>query len=315
MTNSPSDPPTPPMHLWEKFWRTDPDDTKDLTFGAKLTSVGFYPRLKMMTEQFGPCGDGWGWKTRFERFSLPTNEIMVECHLELWIKGHTSTISTVGTAYLYEKTYDKKKKEHVFKVNPNAPKSAQTSATAKAFSMLGMNYDIYSDMWSPAHAEEMREHFRSKKAFAHCPHLSVPETLVRSSWDMVDCMRATSEMARCVTTHMSWFSHHLTTTKPDWLTAGKPNSKVTFPYCRNLFLKVQRRTGLLHKLMQAYTDRHHWLQTLEVMGAEDPFVLTDKKFDALLKRIRADVSGIDADTDAAIKEGLEESGEEEPVEG
>jgi len=252
---SPSDQPKDPMRHWERMWRTDPDNTKDLDFGAGLTSVDFYSRIKTMTELFGPCGDGWGWDCIFRAQSLPTDEILVVCELVLWHETRKNTISAVGTAYLYEHTVNKKKKTEKWQVNPNAFKSAQTSATAKAFSMLGMNFDIYSDMWSPEHAELMREFYRSKKAFQNCPHLNVDETLVRSSWDSLACMRATSEMARCVTTHMSWFTHHLTTAHPDWITDGKPNSKVTFPYCRNLFLKVQRRTGLLHKLMQASSNR------------------------------------------------------------
>ena len=81
--------------------------------------------------------------------------------------------------------------------------------------MLGWNYDVYSGLWDKAgHKDEMREYFRSRKAFQSCPHLDEDEQVIKKSWDKWDCMKAISSMARCVTTHMTWFTHHIETTKP-----------------------------------------------------------------------------------------------------
>ena len=229
--------------------------------------------------------------------------------MDLWYEHRDQQVSAVGTSLLCEGKDGK--------VSIDAFKSAQSSALAKNLSMLGWNYDVYSGMWEkdPNMRDENREYFRSRKAFQHCPHLTEDEAKIRASWDKWDCMRAISAMARCVTTHMTWCTHHIETTKPTWITDGKPNDLVTFTYCLNLFLKVQRRTGRLHKLMQAYENRAHWLQTLHAMDGEDPYLLTDKLFDSLTKKIRADVSGIDGDKDRAEAEGREDAEQEESDEG
>ncbi len=60
--------PRDPMAIWSEFQETDPAFTKKSDYGAKLTSINGVYQFKKMTQQFGPCGIGWGFEIQESYF-------------------------------------------------------------------------------------------------------------------------------------------------------------------------------------------------------------------------------------------------------
>ncbi|CAI8811808.1 hypothetical protein EMIT0324P_11159 [Pseudomonas chlororaphis] len=64
--------PIPSLALWEEVEKTDPKFTKEYTGpgGFTGTAVNAQYLAKRATEQFGPCGTGWGYEVIEERFDV-----------------------------------------------------------------------------------------------------------------------------------------------------------------------------------------------------------------------------------------------------
>ncbi len=105
--------PLTTMKLWDEIETTDPRYTKKMSMGAKLTSINGEYQMKRMTEQFGPCGLGWG-------FDIKSSD-MVDCglidgeesmgqgllhtmHIDLWYRSPEGPLSLgPGTPTVVEK--------------------------------------------------------------------------------------------------------------------------------------------------------------------------------------------------------------------
>lgn len=122
------------LKIWNAVCETDPNNTKKMTHGAKLTAIDAYSQLKAATEQFGPVGKGWGWNV--QDIQYPPNDTII-IHIQMWwMDEKLATYEVFGQALLFTKGSDPKP-------DADAAKKALTDAITKGLSYLGFNADVF----------------------------------------------------------------------------------------------------------------------------------------------------------------------------
>lgn len=143
------------MNLWQRLCVTDPSKVKPITGKSyKGNSPQPYWLVQRATEEFGPCGQGWGTivdDQGFERFDEHT--IMHWALVTFWYlddKGNKCCTQQMGgTKAMYKTSTGGKVWDE------DAPKKSVTDATVKAMSYLGFAGDIFSGQWDDWKYQEM----------------------------------------------------------------------------------------------------------------------------------------------------------------
>lgn len=132
--------------LWNKVCMTDPKAVKPIT-GKQYSGNSPKPYwiVERLTDEFGPCGIGWGFtilSERFERFS-DTDTLHVAV-VRLWyvLDGQRGELEQVGQT---KASYVTSKGS--FMLDEDAPKKSVTDALVKCASYLGFAGDIFSGRW------------------------------------------------------------------------------------------------------------------------------------------------------------------------
>lgn len=145
--------------LWNKAFKTDPAAVKPITgkdYGGNSPKP--YWIIERLTDEFGPCGIGWGYSIdseRFERFS-ETDTLHV-AKVTLWYvmgekRGEVTQMGQTKATYVTSKGQ--------FKVDEDAPKKSVTDALVKCASYLGFAGDIFSGRWDDSkYVAELRKEF------------------------------------------------------------------------------------------------------------------------------------------------------------
>lgn len=145
--------------LWERVCVTDPKAVKPIT-GKQYQ--GNSPRpywiVERMTEEFGPCGIGWGFNILNERMErLTESEILHVAVVRLWymLEGKRGELEQIGqTKCVYEKS------KGGLMVDEDAPKKSVTDALVKCASYLGFAGDIFSGRWDDSrYVKSAAEHY------------------------------------------------------------------------------------------------------------------------------------------------------------
>ena len=152
------------LAIWEKLGKTDPANTKAFSRsgGFKGTAIKpVYTELKM-TEQFGPCGTGWGFSEPTFKVEPGANgEVLVYCWLSLWyvLDGKRSEpVFGVGGDKLVVKF------SSGLSSDDEAFKKAFTDAIGNAMKHLGMSADVHMGRFDDSkyvqerQREEAQEH-------------------------------------------------------------------------------------------------------------------------------------------------------------
>ena len=129
--------------LWNKVCVTDPKAVKPIT-GKQYSGNSPKPYwiVERLTDEFGPCGIGWGFtiiNERFERFS-DTDTLHVAA-VRFWyvLDGKRGELEQIGqTKSSYQSSAGK------FILDEDAPKKSVTDALVKCASYLGCAGDIIS---------------------------------------------------------------------------------------------------------------------------------------------------------------------------
>lgn len=142
--------------LWDKLGKTDPAHTKEFTRGGGFKGTAIKPMwsYKRMTEEFGPCGKGWGINLPDFQLVTAAEEILVYCTVSVWY-GDRDTI-TIGVGG------DKVAGKNKFGVNTDdeAFKKAFTDAVTNALKMIGVGADVHMGMFDDnKYVNSMREEF------------------------------------------------------------------------------------------------------------------------------------------------------------
>lgn len=126
------------MELWEKVCTTPHKYTKEANVrGNKITAIAPQSQIMMATEQFGPYGKAWGFKTVGIDSSLMSVGLVVFKGLFYYPDGEFEIISSIGIYRDNAKT----------KIDDDFGKKVETDALTKALSKLGFNADIFLGMY------------------------------------------------------------------------------------------------------------------------------------------------------------------------
>jgi hypothetical protein len=132
--------------LWQRAFTTDPKAVKPIT-GKQYNGNSPKPYwiVERLTDEFGPCGIGWGFSIlneRFERFS-DTDSLHVAA-VRFWyvLDGKRGELEQIGQTKASYTTNAGK-----FIVDEDAPKKSVTDALVKCASYLGFAGDIFSGRW------------------------------------------------------------------------------------------------------------------------------------------------------------------------
>lgn len=132
--------------LWNRVCVTDPKAVKPIT-GKQYNGNSPKPYwiVERLTDEFGPCGIGWGFSIiaeRFERFS-DTDTLHIAA-VRFWYvldgkRGELEQIGQTKASYVTSKGS--------FMLDEDAPKKSVTDALVKCASYLGFAGDIFSGRW------------------------------------------------------------------------------------------------------------------------------------------------------------------------
>ena len=179
------------LKVWNSVVKTDPQYTKayNLGEGESGTAInGTYYALRM-TELYGPCGIGWGWKILEERYD-ETVPITIDRESEslVWGQTHTIQIKVWYKVKSYEHNsspkfgqaeykkyklppqfghtrYRYKTNAGYIKVDSEAPKKSLTDAFKKSCSLLGIGGDIFLGNYDDvSYIKQMRDEFEIQNA-------------------------------------------------------------------------------------------------------------------------------------------------------
>lgn len=139
------------LAIWNTLGRTSPDQTKQFKRGGGFTGTAIKPIYteQKMTEQFGPCGIGWGFsEPQFQIVPGANNEVMVYCWLTLWFVhegARSMPIPGVGGDKIvtHIKANEQYKRPERWESDDEAFKKAFTDAIGNAMKHIGMSADVH----------------------------------------------------------------------------------------------------------------------------------------------------------------------------
>lgn len=179
--------------LWDRVCITDPRAVKPIT-GKQYqgNSPKPYWIVERLTEEFGPCGKGWGFEIADERFErLTETDVLHVARVSFWHSSDRSTaFEQMGqTKAVYAK------KDGTLMVDEDAPKKSVTDALVKCASYLGFAGDIFSGRWDDSkYVAEAREFYERKEH----PELAAQEKrnaeLEELALYLIDCHKCGNDM-------------------------------------------------------------------------------------------------------------------------
>jgi hypothetical protein len=134
------------MALWDRVCVTDPRAVKPIT-GKQYSGNSPKPYwiVQRLTEEFGPCGIGWGYTVLNERMErLSDTDTLHVALVRFWyvLSGKRGEVEQIGqTKATYMTSKDK------LMVDEDAPKKSVTDALVKCASYIGFAGDIFSGRW------------------------------------------------------------------------------------------------------------------------------------------------------------------------
>lgn len=182
--------------IWDILGRTDPAHTKAFSRsgGFKGTAIKPIWSFRRMTEEFGPCGVGWGVGEPVFQVVPAGEEILVYCTAKVWFKhdeNHSQHIYGVGG----DKVVGKNK--YGLNTDDEAFKKAFTDAVTNALKLIGVGADVHMGLFDDSkYVREMTDEFAEPedKPLNLPKPKSSAELKRNSSWDVFQ-----TELAECKT--------------------------------------------------------------------------------------------------------------------
>jgi hypothetical protein len=186
----------PNKALWERAFTTDPKAVKPITGKQyKGNSPKPYWIVERLTDEFGPCGIGWGFQIASERMErLTDTDTLHIAVVSLWyvLDGKRGELQQIGQT---KATY--KKSDGGLMVDEDAPKKSVTDALVKCASYLGFAGDIFSGMWDDSkYVASADKHWRDQERIERMDGLTqerVDELEVYAA-DMLDLFTSGREL-------------------------------------------------------------------------------------------------------------------------
>lgn len=145
--------------LWDALGKTDPAHTKQFSRAGGFKGTAIKPQwvVQRLTEQFGPCGKGWGvFQPEFHTVTAGV-EILVYCTVSAWHGSPENVLWGVGG-------------DKVVTARSSGPfcddeafKKAFTDAIMNAFKFLGVAADVHMGRFDDSkYVAEVGQEFRAQ---------------------------------------------------------------------------------------------------------------------------------------------------------
>lgn len=151
--------------LWDKLGRTDPKHTKAFKRAGGFSGTAIKPiySILRMTEEFGPCGSGWGINEPSFQVVPAGDETLVYCTVSIWHGERANVVFGVGG----DKALGKNK--YGAFTDDEAFKKAYTDAITNAMKFIGMSADVHMGLFDDSkYVASVREN----------PYVNRPEDIV-----------------------------------------------------------------------------------------------------------------------------------------
>lgn len=137
--------PDPKMAIWEALAKTDPKHTKPFSRAGGFKGTALKPIwiVKRLTEQFGPCGVGWGIGEPVFQVVPCGAETMVYCTVQCWHNNGVAAANPVATLYGVGGDKVVTERQRGPFCDDEAFKKAFTDAVNNAFKFIGVGADIH----------------------------------------------------------------------------------------------------------------------------------------------------------------------------
>jgi hypothetical protein len=156
------------LALWNKLGRTDPAQTKAFQRGGGFRGTAIKPIYteQKMTEEFGPCGVGWGiHEPTFQVVPGSEGQVAVYCTVGIWIKQNelvSAPIYGVGGDLVVVS------QKGGLRTDDEAFKKAFTDAVGNAMKHLGMSADVHMGRFDDnKYVESVRAELHDDAANGH----------------------------------------------------------------------------------------------------------------------------------------------------
>lgn len=162
--------------IWDALAKTNPEHTKGFKRAGGFSGTAVKPIYcdQRMTEQFGPCGLGWGIeKPEFQLVSAG-NEILVYCTVAVWHGNKDCLVYGVGGDKVMSAG------SNGARTSDEAFKMAFTDAIGNAMKHLGMSADIHMGMFDDQkYVRELKEEFSQPAK----PEQPKPDQKPKTFWE------------------------------------------------------------------------------------------------------------------------------------
>ncbi len=158
--------------LWDRLGKTDPKHTKAFSRagGFKGTAIKPMFSFRRMTEEYGPCGVGWGvGQPSFQTVAAPEGEVLVYCTVSIWHGDRANIVFGVGG--------DKAviKQSSGLRSDDEAFKKAFTDAVTNALKLIGVGADVHMGLFDDSkYVNEMKSEYSAPR---QNPHVTRPEDI------------------------------------------------------------------------------------------------------------------------------------------
>lgn len=159
--------------LWDKLGKTDPNHTKTFKRAGGFSGTAIKPMwsYRRMTEEFGPCGKGWGiYEPSFN--VVPVGEsVMVYCTVSVWYEKADQIVFGVGGDMVAGK------RGNYSMVDDEAFKKAYTDAVTNALKMIGVGADVHMGMFDDnKYINTLKAEFAEQKTEPPAPANDKPKS-------------------------------------------------------------------------------------------------------------------------------------------
>jgi hypothetical protein len=135
---------TSKTELWDRLGKTDPKHTKGFKRAGGFSGTAIKPiySYRRMTEEYGPCGVGWGvGEPSFQVVPGPEGEVLVYCTVSIWHGDRANLVFGVGG----DKAVGKNK--YGLSADDEAFKKAFTDAVTNALKLIGVGADVHMGLF------------------------------------------------------------------------------------------------------------------------------------------------------------------------
>lgn len=159
--SAPAIPESDNLKLWNRLKRTDPKATKPFARAGGFRGTQIDPtwRIQMMTEVFGPVGQGWG----YEQLDWTVAERMVFICVRVWYRDPDSG-ERCWTGPQWGGTEMVRRRSGLESPDDECFKMSMTDAVGKCLLQLGLAADVHLGQFDDSKYREEAEAFYAAKS-------------------------------------------------------------------------------------------------------------------------------------------------------